>query len=128
LELLLASIPPALQEQPHIKALVGWVYAVRGDEEKARKIYRELVESIDSLTPLEIFNIAYLALSLGEVDESVDLLERLEEGGSWMQFWSKLLSYKSVALREHPRYQALLKRMGLDDESVAALHRKMSFD
>jgi hypothetical protein len=45
-----------------------------------------------------------------------------------MQFWSKLLSYKSVALREHPRYQALLKRMGLDDESVAALHRKMSFD
>jgi TolB-like protein/Flp pilus assembly protein TadD len=128
LELLLGSIPPALQEQPDVRALVGWSYAVRGDEEKARKIYRELVESIDSLTPLEIFNIAYLALSLGEVDESVDLLERLEEGGSWMQFWSKLLSYKSVALREHPHYQALLKRMGLDDESVAALHRKMSFD
>jgi serine/threonine-protein kinase len=128
LELLLASIPPALQEQPYIKALVGWVYAVRGDEEKARKIYRELVESIDSLTPLEIFNIAYLALSLGEVDESVDLLERLEEGGSWMQFWSKMLSGSNEAIREHPRYQALLKRMGLDDESVAALNRRMSFD
>jgi hypothetical protein len=45
-----------------------------------------------------------------------------------MQFWSKLLSYKYVALREHPRYQALLKRMGLDDESVSALNRRMLFD
>ena len=101
---------------------------MRGDHEKARAIYRELVNSNDSLTPITMFNTAQLAVSLGEVDESIDLLERLEEGGSWMQFWSKLLSYKYVALREHPRYQALLKRMGLDDESVAALNRRMSFD
>ncbi len=128
LELLLASISPVLQERSDIKAVVGWSYAVRGNDEKARAIYRELVNSNDSLTPITMFNTAQLAVSLGEVDESIDLLERLEEGGSWMQFWSKLLPYKYVALREHPRYQALLKRMGLDDESVAALHRKMSFD
>ena len=128
LELLLGSIPPALQERSDIKAVVGWSYAVRGNDEKARAIYRELVNSNDSLTPITMFNTAKLAVSLDEVDESIDLLERLEEGGSWMQFWSKLLPYKYVALREHPRYQALLKRMGLDDESVAALNRKMSFD
>jgi TolB-like protein/Tfp pilus assembly protein PilF len=128
LELLLASIPPALQEQPEIKALVGSDYAVRGDEDKARKIYGNLVESFDSLTPIAMFVTAQLALRLGEVEEGIDLLERLEKGGSWMQFWSKLLSYKYGAIREHPRYQALLKRMGLDDESVAALNSRMSFD
>jgi serine/threonine-protein kinase len=128
LELLLASIPPALQEQPDIKALVGRSYAVRGDEERARKIYRELVNSIDSLTPLAMINTAFLALSLGEMEEGIDLLEGLEKSGSWMQFWSKLLSLLYGPIREHPRYQALLKRMGLDDESVTELHRKLSFD
>jgi hypothetical protein len=57
-----------------------------------------------------------------------ELQERIAEGGSWIQFWSKLQFRNNEAIREHPRYQALLKRMGLDDESVAALHRKMSFD
>jgi hypothetical protein len=32
------------------------------------------------------------------------------------------------AVKDHPRYLALMKRIGLDDESVAALHRKMSFE
>jgi adenylate cyclase len=128
LESLLGSIPPALQDLAEIKSLVGRSYAVRGDEVKARKIYRDLVESFDSLTPVAMFYTAQLALSLGEVDEGIDLLERLEKSGSWMQFWIKLLSVKYVAIREHPRYQALLKRMGLDDESVAALNRRLSFD
>jgi len=128
LELLLATISPALQEQPEIKALLGRSYAVRGDDEKARKIYRELVNSIDSLTPIATINSAVLALTLGEVEEGIKLLERLEEGGSWIQFWSKLLPLYYEPLREHPRYQALLRRMGLDDESVAALNSKVSFD
>jgi adenylate cyclase len=128
LESLLGSIPPALQDLAEIKSLVGRSYAVRGDEVKARKIYRDLVESFDSLTPVAMFYTAQLALSLGEVDEGIDLLERLEKSGSWMQFWIKLLSVKYVAIREHPRYQVLLKRMGLDDESVAALNRRLSFD
>jgi hypothetical protein len=31
-------------------------------------------------------------------------------------------------LRDHPRYLALLKRIGLDDESIAELHSRMSFE
>jgi hypothetical protein len=62
------------------------------------------------------------------VEEGIKLLEHLEDGGSWIQFWSKLLPLYYEPIREHPRYQALLKRMGLDDESVAALNSKMSFD
>jgi hypothetical protein len=82
----------------------------------------------DSLTPYAMYNTAVLALSLGEVEKSISLLERLAEGGSWMQFWGKMLSRNNDAIREDPRYQALLKRMGLDDESVAALNSRMSID
>ena len=128
LESLQASIRPVLQEQPEIRALFGWSYAVRGDEEKARKIYRELLKSIDGLTPIAMINTASLALVLDETEEGIDLLERLEKSGSWLQFYIKLLSPLYDPLREHPRYQALLQRMGLDDESIAALNRRMSFD
>ncbi len=128
LQRLLDSIPPALQDQPEIRALLGRSYAARGDEEKARQIYRELRDMFDSLTPYAMYNTAVLALSLGEVEKSISLLERLAEGGSWMQFWGKMLSRNNDAIREDPRYQALLKRMGLDDESVAALNSRMSID
>ena len=128
LQRLLDGIPPALQELPEIRASIGRYYAARGDEEKARQIYLELRALHDELTPLGMLYTAFLALTLGEVEESIELQERLVEGGSWMQFWSRPLFRHNDAIKNNPRYQALLKRMGLDDESVAALHRKMSFD
>jgi len=128
LESLLASLPPALREQPALAAQIARSYALRGDEEAAREIYRELVTSIDSLAPISLINTANLAFTLDEFDEGFDLLERLQESGSWIQFWSKLLPLYYESIREHPRYQAIMKRMGLDEESVAALNSKMSFD
>jgi tetratricopeptide (TPR) repeat protein len=128
LDSLLASIPPAVRALANVKALIARSYAVRGDEARARKIYDDLVASSNSLTPIALSNTAFLAISLGEIDESIELMERLEKGGSWVQFWIKLRAKESGALRENPRYQALLKRMGLDDESVRALNERMSFN
>ena len=88
----------------------------------------ELARSIDHPTPLALVNTATLAFVLEEVEEGIDLLERLEKTGSWVQFWSKLMLPGHEPLRKNPRYQALLKRMGLDDESVRMLHSRMSFD
>jgi TolB-like protein/Tfp pilus assembly protein PilF len=125
---LLDSIPPAMLELAEIKALVARSYAIRGDEGRARKIYDNLVASPDSMTPLAMFDTAMLAISLDEIEESVELMERLERSGSWLQFWSTLLPMDNSTLRENPQYQAMLKRMGLDDESVAALNERMSFN
>jgi tetratricopeptide (TPR) repeat protein len=125
---LLDDIPPAMQELAEIKSLFARSYAVRGDEAKARKIYNDLLASLDSLSPNAMFDTALLAISLGEIDQSIELMERLEKSGSWMQFWNKLLPIENSTIRENPRYQALLKRMGLDDESVKALNERMSFD
>ena len=71
---------------------------------------------------------AELAASLGEIEESIDLQERTTESGTVLQFWNKLLYRNNEVIRENPRYQELLKRMGLDDESVAELNSKLSFE
>jgi hypothetical protein len=62
------------------------------------------------------------------VEEAIDLMERAVENKSWLQFWIGSNLRHNDAIKDHPRYLAQLKRMGLDDESVAALHSKMSFD
>jgi TolB-like protein len=128
LDSLLVSIPPAVQELAEVRALVARSSAVRGDEARARKIYNELVASFDILTPMAMFDTALLAISLGEVDESIELMERLEKSGSWMQFFIKLIPKDNRAIRENPQYQELLKRIGLDDESVATIHQTLSFN
>ena len=69
-----------------------------------------------------------LALNLGEVEEAIDLMEREVENDSWTQILIRSDFRRNDALKNHTRFLALLKRIGLDDESVAALHRKMSFD
>jgi TolB-like protein len=126
LDALLGGIPSAVMAMAEMKSMVARSYAVRGYEDEARKVYDGLVASFDSLTPLAMCGTALLALSLDEIDETIDLMERLEKTGSWMQFWIKLLPMENSAIRENLRYQALLKRMGLDDESVRALNERMS--
>ena len=128
MDALLDSITPATQELAEFKALVARYYAVQGDEAKARKIYNHLVASFDSLTPFAMANTCVLSISLSEVDEGIELMERLEKTGSWMQFWIKLLPMDNNTIRENPRYRSLLKRMGLDDKSVTALNERMSFN
>ncbi len=122
----LQSLPIALQQQPRIRILTALCYATQGDYGKAREIYRDVVEA----TPLYngITLAAQLALDIGEVEEAIDLMERAVENKSWLQFYFRIRFRHNDAIKNHPRYLALLKRIGLDDESVAALNSKMSFD
>jgi adenylate cyclase len=125
IEQLLESIPAPLQDAPRIKAAVGAYHAASGDEGKAREIYRELLANPPPGGP---FFISVLALSLGEVEEFIDLTERQIIEKRFTQFWSRRMSRLHETLKNHPRYLALLKRLALDDESVAELHHKLTFD
>jgi tetratricopeptide (TPR) repeat protein len=123
---LLETMPLAVRESPNTKAFIGLYHVARGDIDKARQIYQEVN---DNLTPIGMLSAAILALSLGEVEESINLLERVAEEGSWVQFWSRSPFIRNNdSMRDHPRYQKLLKRMGLDEESVAKLNSRMLFD
>ena len=100
--------------------------AARGDLVKAREIYKDVVETTLLYSGFTIA--AELALSLGDVDEAIDLMERAVEDKSWLQFYFRVRFKHNNALKDHPRYLALLQRIGLDDDSVADLNSQMSFD
>jgi TolB-like protein/Tfp pilus assembly protein PilF len=125
IEQILDNMPPALLDRPRTKLHIGLYHAERGDVQEARDIYRQLLDDPRHY-PFPFF--ARLALKLGEVEQAIDLMEREIEIKAFTLFWIRPLFRNEEALRDHPRYLALLKRIGLDDESVAALHRKMSFD
>jgi 2-hydroxychromene-2-carboxylate isomerase len=104
---------------------IGLYHAERGDEHEARDIYMQL---LDDPRHYPFPFLARLALKLGEVEQAIDLMEREIEIKAFTQFWIRPLFHNEEALRDHPRYLALLKRIGLDDESVAELNAKMSFE
>jgi TolB-like protein/Flp pilus assembly protein TadD len=122
---LLDQLPPAKLERPRTKLQVGLFYAAKGDRQKALKIYQDLTAN---LPPYGMLLIAELALKLGKVAEAIDLMEREVEINSFNQFWARPLFRNEPAVQNHPRFQALLQRIGLDDESVEALHQKLSFE
>lgn len=124
LESLIGSIPRNLTKQPEIEASIGLYDVARGGEEKARDIYAGLLKKADELTPIAILYTAVLASALGEIEESISLLERLAEDGSWVQFHIPMIFMDNTIILGNPRYQALLRRMKLDGGSVAELHKR----
>ncbi len=125
---MLEKIPSALQQDPRISARIALNYVSQGDYVKARKIYRDLLELEIASLSQGIAVTVILAVNLGDVEKAIDLMENAVDYNAWNQFWAASVLRHNDAIKDHPRYLALLKRIGLDDESVAALHRKMSFE
>ena len=123
---LLDEIPPAMREHPRIQARVALSYLSQGKSVKAREIYQKLVGlDLGSVTnPVTIL----LALNLGEVERAIDLMEASIDLNKWNQFWNASMLRQNEAVRDNPRYLAVLRRMHLDDKSLADLHRHVSFD
>ena len=126
LQQLIDSLPEELQQWPNIEIRTGIYYAAAGEIEKAREIYREYTVN----PPYEggMVIIAALALQLGDVEGAIDIMEGEVERNSWTQAWARTLYRDNEVLKDHPRYLAVLESMRLDDESVAELNRRMTFD
>jgi TolB-like protein/Flp pilus assembly protein TadD len=122
----LQSLPEAMNKTSRIRTLAALCHASQDDYNTARKIYRDVVENtqryIDTSLP------AQLALSLGELEVAVDLMERAVESKAYTQFMTRVRFREHEALENHPRFLALLKRIGLDDESVAAMNSQYPSD
>jgi serine/threonine-protein kinase len=125
---MLEQIPPGVQEHPRIRARVALSYLSQGDYVTAREIYQELlVLGLDSVSsPVTTI----LAVNLGEIDTALDLMEIAVDQNKWNQFWtaSWLMVRQNKGLEENPRYLAHLRRMRLDDESLADLNRRITFE
>ena len=128
LQQLLKDIPLKIQEDPRIRARVARFYLSQDGEEKAKEIYQELLEFELARLPGAITVTSWLAIALGEVEKAIDLMETSVSLNMYKQFWTSSLLRHNEAVKNHPRYLAHLRRMRLDDDSLAELHRRMSFD
>jgi hypothetical protein len=67
-------------------------------------------------------------LALGEVEGAIDLMELMVEKKAWSVPWLRGIYRHNEFLENHPRYLALLERIGLDDESVWMLQAELGLE
>jgi TolB-like protein/cytochrome c-type biogenesis protein CcmH/NrfG len=98
------------------------LYLARGDETSARDMLAQVIALHDagSEDPALVPMIGMIYWYLGEVEEAINWFERGTEtpnlnNTAFIPIWLS----RSTIDRNHPRLQALLKKMNLDDASVA---------
>jgi serine/threonine-protein kinase len=94
------------------QGLLGYAYAVSGDRPKAEQVLREL-EEMAKRQYVSSTAFADIHLGLGEKEKALDWLEKSyqdQESACWYLKVDPI--YDSV--RNEPRFQALLKKVGLD--------------
>jgi TolB-like protein/tRNA A-37 threonylcarbamoyl transferase component Bud32 len=109
---LLGSLPSCLR-----LSMIGYTYGILGRRDKATEILRR-IETESPPTAIfsykDPFHIAWVYSSLEDKDKAFACLEKAYEGHS-----PYLINIRSVPfidnLRSDPRYEALLKKMGLEE-------------
>jgi serine/threonine-protein kinase len=102
-----ALIPDALT----FLGQLGAAYGRTGDEARAREVLARL-ETMSQEGYVPEITFAYVHANLGAADLAIDYLERAFEKRS-SNIYSINGSYIFAPIREHPRFQALLRRMNL---------------
>jgi serine/threonine-protein kinase len=92
-------------------AQLGAAYAMAGDTSKARGVLRQLEEKgkLEFVSP---YHLAYVHTGLGEYDRAIELLESAVAARTGPTYGIKG-SFLFLPLQGQPRFQALLRGMGL---------------
>ncbi|PYL89134.1 MAG: hypothetical protein DMF16_07040, partial [Verrucomicrobia bacterium] len=94
------------------QGLVGYAYAISGDRPKAEQMLREL-EEMAKRQYVNSSAFAAIYLGLGEKEKALDWLDKAygnQESACWLLKVDPI--YDSV--RKEPRFQAILKKIGLE--------------
>jgi DNA-binding winged helix-turn-helix (wHTH) protein/tetratricopeptide (TPR) repeat protein len=92
---------------------MGYAYALAGQRAEAENLLN-ILSDISLRKHVSPYSMVVIRLGLGQRDEVLDMLERLfEDRNEWL-VWLKV-SPELRDLRGHPRFQALLKRVGFPD-------------
>jgi TolB-like protein/class 3 adenylate cyclase/Flp pilus assembly protein TadD len=102
----------ALDTQPSFDADLGYAYAISGDRSKAEQVLRNFEDQAKQRFVSPTLR-AIVYLGLGEKDKALDWLEKsYEQQDGWCPFFNVSPVWDS--LRNEPRFQALVKKVGLD--------------
>ncbi len=94
-------------------AQLGRAYAVAGQRDKAEEVLEQL-RALPEDQFVSAYNFAAIYAALGQNDEAIDWLDRAdEERSEW--FTMLKVDPRFDSLRDHPRYDQLIRRTGLPD-------------
>lgn len=102
----------ALDPQPWFDASLGYVHAVSGDRAKAEQLLRDLDDLAKQRYVSPTWQ-AYVYLGLGEKKKALDWLEKCYTAQDFACYYLKSDQLYDP-LRHEPRFQALVKKVGLD--------------
>ncbi|MBV9265851.1 MAG: tetratricopeptide repeat protein [Acidobacteriaceae bacterium] len=100
-------------EPPNVLAVLGQTYAWQGKITEARAILSRLSQ-LAAQQPVSPASFALIHIGLGEKEQALNLLERALNERNWRVITLKVHPAYDP-LRGEPRYQALLKKIGLSD-------------
>jgi adenylate cyclase len=92
-------------------AQLGQAYGLTGRTEQAREVLRQL-EELSREEYVSPYHMAYVHTGLGDQETAIGCLERAYEERAGSVYGIKG-SFLFTPLREHPRFQALLRKMNL---------------
>jgi adenylate cyclase len=97
---------------PYFDQDLGYAYAISGDRAKAEQVLRDIEDQAKQhfVSPTSR---AIVCLGLGEKEKALDWLEKsYEQQDAWCPYFKVDPVFDSV--RNEPRFQALMKKVGLD--------------
>ncbi len=97
------------------------VHIAKGERSEAERIRRRQINYYNLGHADWAKYIGDVTLNLGDIEEAIDWYERASEVHNFVKLWIPLGKTDNTALWEHPRFQALLKKMNLDDASITAM-------
>jgi serine/threonine-protein kinase len=95
-----------------LQGILGYTYAMAGRKGEARKLLDEMLW-LSQKRYVPPLSIAYIYLGFDELDRSFDWLEKAVEERDGMVMYTPSF-HLADALRSHPRYHALLRKMNLE--------------
>jgi serine/threonine protein kinase/Flp pilus assembly protein TadD len=100
------------ERTPHILSALGLAYSLSGERGEAEKVLKELIALSDKGT-IPLFIIPWIYFALDERDKAFEWMKRAFEKNDPLLMWIK--SDPIIKrLGPDPRYQAILKKLGLD--------------
>ena len=98
-------------EDPSLSPEIAFIYGMTGKKGEARKVLNRLL-STSKTTPIAAHHFALIYIGLGDKDEAFAWLEKAYQEHSPMMAWLEV-DQRFDSLREDPRFQNLMRRVGL---------------
>ncbi len=94
-----------------IESMIGYVYALKGENDKARRIIKE-IESEPKDVCQPAIKVARIYIALGEKETAYELLDQAHEQHN-VDFFSLNSDPRWKAISDEPRFKALVSKIGL---------------